>query len=124
MHDQIASGAGLKTNLTGIWSLTKTARFVDGRDKTPSISCGQPRGGLRLPSSRSLVCQVSPSMTAHSTPQWASTLNAARLPTGKESRGAAWTSGPPESDEAQPTPSIPTATRVAATPGRVCTREI
>ena len=25
MHDHTASGAGLKTNLTGIWSLTKTA---------------------------------------------------------------------------------------------------
>ena len=56
MQDQTASGAGLKTNLTGIWSLTKTARFSDGRVRTPSISCGQFLGGLWLPSSRSLVC--------------------------------------------------------------------
>ena len=46
MHDQIASGAVWKTNLTGIWSLTKTARFLAGRVKTPSIGCGQSRGGL------------------------------------------------------------------------------
>jgi hypothetical protein len=57
IHDQTASGPGLNTNLTGIWSLTKTARVLDGRVRTPSISCGQFLGGLRLPSSRSLVCQ-------------------------------------------------------------------
>jgi hypothetical protein len=38
MHDQTASGAGVKTNLTGISLLTNTARSLDGRVRTPSIS--------------------------------------------------------------------------------------
>jgi hypothetical protein len=42
-------------------------------------------------------------MTAHSTPQCASTLNEARLPTGKDSRGAVFGSGVLDSEEAQPT---------------------
>ena len=121
MHDQTASGAGLKTNLTGISLLTNTARSLDGRVRTPSISWGQLLGGFRFPSSRSFVCQEYPSMTAHSTPQCASTLNEARLPTGKDSRGAVFASGVLDSEEAQPTATVVSATRRAAAQGRVCT---
>jgi hypothetical protein len=39
-------GAGRKVNTSGIWSLSKTTRFCDGRERVPRINCGHPSGAV------------------------------------------------------------------------------
>jgi hypothetical protein len=91
MQEYVSLRAGWKIRASGIWSLSKTTRFCEGRVRVPGIICGHPSGAVYgAPPSRGFVRQVYPSMVANSTPQWALTVKGAWLPTGKESRGGIW----------------------------------